>query len=79
MPLNTGTKPKVLQCLCQKSQQSLRTIAAGIPKSSVHRHLRNIKQRQSYAESHLWETKEGGDWLRLLVFAVIYCFGIKGA
>jgi len=25
----------------------------------------------------LWETKEGGDWLRLLVFAVIYCFGIK--
>jgi len=31
--------------------------------SSVHRHLRNIKQRQSYAESHLWETKEGGDWL----------------
>jgi len=27
---------------CQKSQQSLRTIATGIPKS-VHRHLRNIK------------------------------------
>jgi len=48
-----------------------------IPKSSVHRHLRNIKQRQSYAES-LVGTKEGGDWLRLLVFAVIYCFGIKG-
>jgi len=29
-------------------------------------------------QSRLWETKEGGDWLRLLVFAVIYCFGIKG-
>jgi len=80
MPLNIQERSQKLQCLCQKSQQSLRTIAAatGIPKSSVHRHLRNIKQRQSYAESHLWETKEGGDWLRLLVFAVIYCFGIKG-
>jgi len=71
---------KSLAVFVSKSQQSLRTIAAatGIPKSSVHRHLRNIKQRQSYAESHLWETKEGGDWLRLLVFAVIYCFGIRG-
>jgi len=27
-----------------------------------HRHLRNIKQRQSYAESHLWETKEEIGW-----------------
>jgi hypothetical protein len=25
----------------------------------------------------LWETVEGANWLRLLVFAVIYCFGIK--
>ncbi|MEH2457603.1 helix-turn-helix domain-containing protein [Nostoc sp.] len=71
---------KVLQCLCEKTQQSLRKIAVatGIPKSSVHRHMRTIKQRQKYDESHLWETQEGGDWLRLLVFAVIYCFGIKG-
>lgn len=26
----------------------------------------------------MWETEEGEAWLRLLVFGVIYCFGIKG-
>jgi len=71
---------KVLQCLCQRTQQSIRAIAAvtGIPKSSVHRHLKALKRRQQYGESYLWETAEGGEWLRLLVFGVIYCFGIKG-
>ncbi len=71
---------KVLQCLCENNQQSIRTIAkaSGMPKSSVHRHLKTIKQRQQYAESYLWETEEGEAWLRLLVFGVIYCFGIKG-
>ncbi|MFM7448016.1 MAG: DUF6399 domain-containing protein [Leptolyngbyaceae cyanobacterium] len=71
---------KVLQCLSEKTHQSLRAIAAatGIPKSSVHRHLKAMERRQQYAESYLWETVEGANWLRLLVFAVIYCFGIKG-
>lgn len=71
---------KVLECLTSKTQQSLRAITAitGISKSSVHRHLKAIERRQQYGESHLWETKEGADWLRILVFAVIYCFGIKG-
>jgi hypothetical protein len=70
---------KVWQCLCEKSGQSLRAIAAatGIPKSSVHRHVKAIERRQQYAESSLWETVEGGNWLRLLVFGVIYCLGIK--
>ena len=81
MPLNIRERSqKVLQCLCNQTEQSLRTIAAvtGIPKSSVHRHLKTIERRQQYAESPLWETKEGGDWLRLLVFGVVYWFGIKG-
>ncbi|MHC5862108.1 helix-turn-helix domain-containing protein [Nostoc sp.] len=71
---------KVLQCLCEKTDQSLRAIAAatGIPKSSVHRHIKTIQRRQKYGESYLWETDAGGEWLRLLVFGVIYCFGIKG-
>ena len=71
---------KVLQCLCQRTQQSIREIAAvtGIPKSSVHRHLKAIERRQQYGESYLWETAEGEEWLKLLVFGVIYCFGIKG-
>ena len=71
---------KVLQCLSERRQQSIRAIASltGIPKSSVHRHLKAIEHRQQYGESYLWETVEGGEWLRLLVFGVIYCFGIKG-
>lgn len=71
---------KVLHCISQKTQQSIRAIAAatGIPKSSVHRHLRLIARRQQYPESYLWETGEGTAWLRLLVFGAIYCFGIKG-
>jgi Family of unknown function (DUF6399)/IclR helix-turn-helix domain len=71
---------KVLHCISQKTQQSLRAIAAatGIPKSSVHRHLRIIDRRQQYPESYLWETTEGAAWLRLLVFGAIDCFGIKG-
>lgn len=81
MPLNIRERSqKVLQSLCKQAKQSLRTLASttAIPKSSVHRHLKAIDRRQQYAESHLWETQEGGDWLRILVFAVIYCFGIKG-
>jgi Family of unknown function (DUF6399)/IclR helix-turn-helix domain len=71
---------KVLQCISQTTQQSIRAIAAatGIPKSSVHRHLRLINRRQQYPESYLWETAEGSAWLRLLVFGAIYCFGLKG-
>lgn len=71
---------KVLQCLCQRTQQSIREISAvtGIPKSSVHRHLKAIERRQQYGDSYLWETAEGEEWLKLLVFGVIYCFGIKG-
>jgi DNA-binding transcriptional ArsR family regulator len=64
---------------CENTQQSIRAIAAvtGIPKSSVHRHLKAI-ERQQHAESYLWETAEGGEWRKLMVFGVIYCFGIKG-
>jgi len=71
---------KVLHGLNVNAQQSIRGIAAatGISKSSVHRHLGAIRRRQQHPESSLWETAEGGEWLRLLVFGVIYCFGIKG-
>jgi hypothetical protein len=71
---------KVWQCCSENTKQSIRTIATrtGIPKSSVARHRIAIKNRQQYPESHLWETPEGQAWLRLLVFGVIYCFGIKG-
>jgi len=71
---------KVFQCISGKVEQSIRTIASitQIPKSSVGRHLRAIKRRQQYPESPFWETEAGREWLRRLVFAVIYEFGIKG-
>jgi hypothetical protein len=71
---------KVFQCISGKAEQSIRTIASitQIPKSSVERHLRAIKRRSQYPESSFWETEAGKEWLRLLVLAVIYEFGIKG-
>jgi hypothetical protein len=71
---------KIFECIREKAHQSIRAIASitGIPKSSVGRHLRSIKKRTQSPESYFWETEEGGKWLRLLVFAVIYDFGVKG-
>jgi hypothetical protein len=71
---------KVLQCWKEAAYLSRRDIAKalGISKSSVQRHLTSQFRRQQYPESHFWETAEGQNWLRLLVFGVIYYFGIKG-
>jgi hypothetical protein len=71
---------KVSQCWKEAVYISCRDIAKvlGISKSSVQRHLTSQFRRQQYPESHFWETAEGQNWLRLLVFGVIYCFGIKG-
>jgi Family of unknown function (DUF6399) len=71
---------KVSQCLKETGYLSRRAIAKvlGISKSSVQRHLTSQFRRQRYPESHFWETTEGQNWLRLLVFGAIYCFGIKG-
>ena len=49
-----------------------------IGKSSVHRHLQAKEKRDQYSESHLWETEEGAEWIRLLFFAVLYKFGLEG-
>ncbi len=46
-------------------------------KSSVHRHIQAKEKRNKHPESELWETEAGSIWLRLLVFAAIYLFGIK--
>lgn len=58
---------------------SFRQIArlTGIPKSSAHRHAQIIQKRDLYPESHLWETKEGLEWLRLLYFGAILFFGVQ--
>ena len=51
--------------------------ATGLSKSSVHRHQQAIQRRNQYAESLWWETEVGSQWLKLLVIAVVYYFGIK--
>jgi hypothetical protein len=71
---------KVWQCWQESRNLSRRAIAKilGISKSSVQRHLKSQFRRQQHPESQMWETEAGQDWLRLLVFGAIYCFGIKG-
>ena len=70
---------QVYQATRQLGIQSVRAIsqAKNLSKSSVHRLLQTIKHRRKYPESDFWETEAGYQWLRLLVFATIYIFGIK--
>ena len=70
---------QVYQATRQLGIQSVRGIsrAKNLSKSSVHRLLQTIKHRRKYPESDFWETEAGYQWLRLLVFATIYIFGIK--
>lgn len=51
--------------------------ATNLSKSSVHRLGQRIKRRHQEPESAFWESPEGFEWLRLLVLATIYIFGIK--
>jgi hypothetical protein len=71
---------KISQFFQETKNYSQRAIAKilGISKSSVQRHLSTRSRLNQRPESHFWETVEGEKWLRLLVFGVIYCFGIKG-
>ena len=48
-----------------------------IPKSSIHRLVKAILKRNRYPESYFWETQEGYNWLRILIFAVIFLIGIN--
>lgn len=45
-------------------------------KSCVHRHELSRVRRNQHPESEFWETEAGEEWLKLLVFAVLYTFGI---
>lgn len=70
---------KVYQATRKHRIKSLRAVAraTNLSKSSVHRLRQRIKHRHQEPESDFWETPEGFEWLRLLVFATIYVFGIK--
>ncbi|MBE9064993.1 DNA-binding protein [cf. Phormidesmis sp. LEGE 11477] len=70
---------KVAACITENVGQTLRGITAttGISKSSVHRYRQAIERRNQYAESSLWETAAGSQWLIRLVIGLVYYFGIK--
>ncbi len=69
----------ISQACWNHGQKSLRKIAqfTQISKSSVHRHQQAMKRRDLHPESYLWEIPEAYQWLRLLVFATLYIFGIQ--
>jgi hypothetical protein len=43
----------------------------------VHRHKQAWLRRNQYPESALWETEAGQAWMKLLVVAVLYTFGME--
>ncbi len=73
------TTCRKITAFINKGKQSVRAIGRAIdrPKSTVHRHLRSLDSRNQHPESYLWETKEGEVWLRRLVLAVIFNFGMQ--
>ncbi|MGB3296409.1 MAG: hypothetical protein WBB01_25775 [Phormidesmis sp.] len=72
-------RQKVAASVKENVQQTLRTIAAatGLTLSSVYRHRQAIKRRNQYPESSFWETEAGTQWLKRLVFGLVYTFGIR--
>jgi DNA-binding transcriptional regulator GbsR (MarR family) len=71
---------KVFANIAEFGRQSLRKIAqaTGLSKDSVARSLKAMSGRNKYPETYFWETEEGQAWLRIMVLAVLYVFGIKG-
>ncbi|MGK7875709.1 MAG: hypothetical protein AB4426_21150 [Xenococcaceae cyanobacterium] len=70
---------QVYQATRELGIKSVRALAGvtHLSKSSVHRIGKRIKHRHQHPESYFWETPEGYEWLRVLVFGTIYIFGIK--
>lgn len=70
---------RIFKCLCENATQSVRQLAqqTGLSKSSVHRLQQAMDRRNSHPESWVWETAEGRQWLRRLVVATLYIFGLK--
>lgn len=80
MPNIRQRRQTISAALAQKGHQTIRAIAAatGISKSSVQRHAQVLRrQHQQFPESPLWVTATGEQWLKRLVIATIYEFGLK--
>ena len=70
---------QIFKCLCEHGSQSVRRLAhqTELSKSSVPRLTQAMERRNRYPESWFWETAEGRQWLRRLVVATLYTFGLK--
>jgi hypothetical protein len=71
---------QICKVLRERGPQSIRKLAkaTGLPKSSVDRHCKGLRERvQQVPEAELWEHERGAQWLRVLVLAVIFVFGMK--
>lgn len=76
-----GCCQRILTVLRDRGPQSIRKLAqaTGLPKSSVHRYCKGLRERaRQVPEAQLWEHEQGAQWLRVLVLAVIFVFGLKG-
>lgn len=71
---------KVFEHIARFGKQSLRKIAqaTGLSKDSVSRSMKSISNREKTPGSCFWETEEGQIWLRQMVLAMLYEFGLKG-
>ncbi len=72
------TSRLILNTLMSCGKKSLRHVADLVnrSKSSVHRHQQARARRNQHPESALWETEAGEAWLKLLVIAALYSFGM---
>ena len=76
-----GRCQQILTVLRERGPPSIRKLAqaTGLPKSSVDRHCKRLRERARQApEAELWEHEQGAQWLRVLVVAVLLVFGLKG-
>ena len=73
------TQRAIFAMIAEIGMQPARALATLInrPKSSIYRYLQALVRRNRHPESVLWETEAGATWLRLLVFAVLYTFGLQ--
>ena len=70
---------KLFALIAAKGKQGMRALGEliGRSKSSVCRHIKAQERRDQHPESAFWETEAGAAWLRLMVFAVLYSFGLQ--
>ncbi|MCK7499202.1 MAG: helix-turn-helix domain-containing protein [Comamonadaceae bacterium] len=76
-----GRCQQIFTVLRERGSQSIRKLAqaTGLPKSSVDRHCKGLRERaRQVPEAELWEHERGAQWLRVLVLAVLFVFGLTG-